>query len=296
LSLEIRSGIEVIEQNASLYEEKNFDKRIDAIDFLEFHIIDQIEGLLHKTAQSDELILLKHRAEKIKSDLEQIDINLFQKLRANIWLGKYSAKGFSNLVHEYVDFDLDNSRYQEEGYDNLDIFINGLLSIKAIPEQTKDLQPEMVFYQKTPARVVFELVGKAQFTKDDVFVDLGSGLGQVAMLVNLLTGITCKGIEFEPAFCDYARACSKSLNLSNVSFIDIDARKADYSKGTVFFMYTPFSGEMLQDVLELLRKESRQRNICIITYGPCTSEVASQNWLTATTPANSIYKPAFFNS
>jgi SAM-dependent methyltransferase len=230
--------------------------------------------------------------------LEEIDTNLFQKLRADIKSGGYTGKAFINLVNEYVDFNVADNEHQEyPGYDNLDIFINGLSPLQTMPEQTKDLEPEMVYYQKTPARVIFELVEKVHFGNDDVFFDLGSGLGQVAILVNLLTGITVKGVEFEPAFCDYARACAAELNLTNVTFINADARKADYSDGTLFFMFTPFRGDIMQEVLAILRKESLQRKIKIITYGPCTAQVASQNWFHFATPKNDdVYKLAVFTS
>jgi len=294
----IQADIGEIEQDASLYEEKNFDQRIEIVDFLEFHIIDQIEELLLKTANQDQLILLKYRAEKIKSELEEIDTGLFQKFQANIRAGKYAGREFNNLIHEYVGFNLGDNEHQEEaGYDNLDIFINGIFSFQAMPEQTKDLEPEMVFYQKTPARIIFELVENPNFTKNDVFFDLGSGLGQAAILVNLLTGIKTKGIEFEPAFCDYAKDCATQLSLPNVTFINTDAREANYSEGTIFFMYTPFKGEILEDVLEILRKESLQRKITIITYGPCTAQVALQNWLDFTAPnEDNIYKLCFSTS
>ncbi len=294
----IWSGIEAIEQDASLYDEKNFDKRVEVIDFIELHLIDQIDALLQKVANPDELISLKHRAEKIKSELEEIDTNLFQKLRADIRTGKYKGEEFKNVVSEYVDFNLDDSEHQEEaGYDNLDIFINGLFPFHIMPEQTKYLEPGMVYYQKTPARIVFELAEKCQFAKEDVFFDLGSGLGQVAILVNLLVGVTVNGVEFEPAFCDYAIHCAAEFNLPQVTFINADARKADYSEGTIFFMYTPFSGEMLQEVLVLLRKESLMRKIKIITYGPCTAQVALQSWLDFVGPKDdNIYKLAVFTS
>jgi hypothetical protein len=296
--IEIQSYLEAIEKDSSIYEEKSFDKRVEAIDFMEFHVIDQMEELLREKAQPDKLMLLKNQAEKIKAELEAIDINLFQRLQTNIRTTEYTGKEFRNLVNEYVDFNLEDNEHQEEpDYDNLDIFINGLFSFLAMPQQTKDLEPEMVYYQKTPARIVFELVEQSHFVKEDIFFDLGSGLGQVAILVNLLTGITVKGIEFEPAFCDYARDCAAALNLSNITFINLDARKADYSQGTIFFMFTPFNGEILQEVLEILRKESLLRKIKIITYGPCTAQVALQNWLDCAVPAtNNIYKLCVFTS
>lgn len=295
---EIQSYIEKIEKDTLLRQKKNFDKRMEVIDFIDFRVIDQIEELLQKTGEPDKLLLLKYRVEKVKVELEEIDINLFQKLQAKIQTGRYTGKEFKKLVNEYTGFNLDHNEHQEEpGYDNLDIFINGLFPLQTMPEPTKDLAPEMVYYQKTPARIVFELAEKSHFTKDDVFFDLGSGLGQVAILINLLTGVTVKGIEFEPAFCDYAADCAAALNLSNVTFINVDARKADYSEGTIFFMFTPFMGEMLQEVLEILRKESLQRKIKIISYGPCTAQVALQSWLDFATPKdNNSYKLAVFTS
>ena len=157
-----------------------------------------------------------------------------------------------------------------------------------MPEQSKELEPEMVFYQKTPVRIIFELAGKCNFASSDVFFDLGSGLGQVPMLVNLLTGIKSIGIEFEPAFCEYSMNCAKELGLSDVHFINTDARKADYSGGNVFFMYTPFEGDMLKEVLEMLLKESLERGIRIITYGPCSSVVATESWLIPESDTGSI--------
>lgn len=296
--LEINSHIEAIENDASLLEEKNFEKRMEAIDFIEFHVIGWIEGEVLLKADQPAQLLQKHRAEKLKADLEKIDVGLFQQLRADIRTGRYTGKEFKNLVNQYVDFNLeDNERQEEPGYDNLDLFINGLFPPLSIPEQTKDLEPEMVFYQKTPARIVFELVEKCHFKKEDVFFDLGSGLGQVAILVNLLTGIKVRGIEFESAFCDYAGSCASALALVNVEFVNTDARDANYSEGTVVFMYTPFSGEMLQEVLEVLRKESLSRKIKIITYGPCTAEIATQSWLDLAGPKNPhLYQLAVFTS
>ncbi|HEY5371772.1 MAG TPA: class I SAM-dependent methyltransferase [Hanamia sp.] len=292
---EIQSHFEEIEKDVALLDEKNFDQRMEAIDFIEFCIIDQVEMSLQKTGQPNELILLRHRAGKIKLELEKINVSLFQKIRANIRRGEHRGKRFRDLVDQYVN--LHNEQRSETGYDNLDIFINGLFSLCDMPELTTELQTEMVYYQKTPARIVFEMVEKVHFTSNDIFFDLGSGLGQAAILVNLLTGARAIGVEFEPAFSEYAQNCAGGLNIPVVTFLNVDAREADYSEGTVFFMFTPFIGKMLQEVLELLKKESLLRKIKIITYGPCTAMVASQSWLTGTIKRNNdIYKLAFFNS
>jgi len=294
----IQSYIRAIEEDVSLREETNFDQRIEVIDFIGFQVIDQLEALLQNTDHPESLILFKARAEKLRCELEEIDRTLFHKLRTTIRTKALTGNEFKELITEYVDLSSDNPHDQAEpGYDNLDIFINGLSLFQAMPEQTKILESDMVGYQKTPARIVFELVERFHFRQEDVFFDLGSGLGQVAILVSLLTGVPVKGIEFEPAFCDYAEDCAADLSLSNVTFINVDARKADYSKGTIFFMYTPFRGGILEEVLTALRKESLGRKIKIITYGPCTAQVALQSWLELVAPGDSnIYKPAIFNS
>jgi hypothetical protein len=294
----IRSYIRAIEEDASLCEENNFDQRIEVIDFIGFQVIDQIEALLQNTDHPESLTQLRTRVERLKCELEEIDRTLFHKLRARIRIKALTGNEFKNLITEYVDLNSSPPHHLEEpGYDNLDIFINGLSLFQAMPDQTRILEPDMVGYQKTPARVVLELVKRFHFRQEDVFFDLGSGLGQVAILVNLLTGITVKGIELEPAFCDYAGDCAADLNLSNVTFINVDAREADYSEGTIFFMYTPFRGGILDEVAAVLRKESLQRKITIITYGPCTAQVALQNWLEFAAPGDSnIYKLGVFNS
>ncbi|HTD40829.1 MAG TPA: hypothetical protein VK671_09430 [Mucilaginibacter sp.] len=276
----MESDIRAIEENAALYEETNFYSRADAIDFIDFHILDRIEILSPDIKLKEKLDILKLRAEKAKYELERIDANLFKQLRENIRNGIYTKSSFNEMISKYMGYNVSEIGQPDKiGYDNLDVFINKLLSVEAVPNATIAAEPEMVFYQKTPARIILKMTDLAQLSKNDVFFDLGSGLGQVAMLVNLISGATARGIEYEPAYCDYAKACASQLNLSNVEFINTDARKGDYSKGTVFFMYTPFEGSMLQDMMEILQKESQKRTIRIFTYGPCSSNIALQTWL-----------------
>jgi hypothetical protein len=295
---EIQSDIEAIERNSALFKETNFDSRVEAIEYIEFNIIDRIDGLFQTINQPEELTTLKQCAERVKNQLEEIDDNLFQRLRADIREGGCTGTALKGLIDEYVGCNSRGSRQQDEiGYDSLDVFINDLLLINTVPIETKDREPEMVYYQQTPARIILELVEKAHLTGEDVFYDLGSGLGQVPILVYLLSGVTAKGVEFEPAYCDYARACAAELNLSRIEFINVDARDADYSDGTVFFIYTPFKGKLLQEVLERLRGESRRRMIKLFTYGPCTPQVSRQSWLKCVDQNEAhIYKLGVFRS
>jgi hypothetical protein len=67
-----------------------------------------------------------------------------------------------------------------------------------------------------------------------------------------------------------------------VSFINQDASEADYTDGTFFFMYTPFTGRLLQQVLDKLDREAQTRPITLAAYGPCTVHVERQSWLQPT--------------
>ncbi len=294
----IQTYISEAEQNNAIREEKNFDARRDVIDFIEWDILNRIEDLLRKTNDSNTLNSLRLRTEKLKSELEKIDARLFQKLRTNIRNPAAGGTKFIHLLEEFFDIHSNEKKvFEEPAYDNLDVFINQIYSPLDIPKPTRELEPEMVYYQKTPARIILQLVSELTFHNDDVFFDLGSGLGQVVILVHLLTGIRAIGVEFEPAFSGFAAGCARDLQLSHVEFIHADAREADYSEGTVFFMFTPFSGSILQEVLELLRKESLKRKIKIITYGPCTTQVALADWLDSGPIRDlSIYKPVVFTS
>jgi len=295
---ELQADIEIIKKNYSLWDEKNFSSRADVIDDIEFHIIERIDGLFQNQSHARELADLERDAEQVKLQLEKINIDLFGRLRAKIQTGGCRGAAFRDMIEEFAGDSLKESADQPAiGYDNLDVFVDGLFPIATLPEETRAREPEMVFYQKTPARIIFELVDKANFNKEDVFYDLGSGLGQVGILVNLLSEVRTRGVEFEPTYCDYASACATELNLPDVQFINADARKADYSDGTVFFMYTPFEGEMLREVLEKLQAASKDRAIKLFTYGPCSFQVGKQNWLKHENRGGiTIYKLAMFSN
>ena len=220
-SQEIQSDIEAIEKSKALDEEANFIDRAEAIDFIEFHIVDRIDCILSGSSQVEDPTGLKQRAELLKNRLEEIDETLFQRLRVDIRSGNYTCEDLRRQFDKYVGRacrERSQDAFWEQGYDALDMFVSGLLRIDVAPEGTKEREPDMVFFQPTPARIVLELVEEVNIVKDDVFYDLGSGLGQVPILVGLLTGARTKGIEFEPAYCDYAQQCARRLNLSHIEF------------------------------------------------------------------------------
>ncbi len=102
--------------------------------------------------------------------------------------------------------------------------------------------------------------------EDDVLVDLGSGLGRVAILANLMTGARAHGIEIQRHLVDSARCRAARLGLDRVTFEQADAREAALD-GSVFFLYAPFNGDMLAAVLGRLEALARRRNFAVVTVG-----------------------------
>ncbi len=171
-----------------------------------------------------------------------------------------------------------------EGYDALDALAEGVLRLRAPRAQAAALAPDLVFYQPTPARHLFDALRRLALGPADTLVDLGSGLGQVPLLTAAATPARALGIELEPAYLPSARECARRLRLARASFLQGDARQADLGAGTVFYLYTPFLGPVLEAVLERLRGQAAQRPIRICTLGPCTAAFASLDWLRALGP------------
>jgi hypothetical protein len=145
--------------------------------------------------------------------------------------------------------------------------------------------PEMTAYQPTPMRHILDLIATSAFSCKDVFVDLGSGLGHVPLLVCILAKIRTIGVEVQPEYAASAQETAQQLNLSRVQFMAEDARAADLSTGTVFHMFTPFTGSILSDVLDRLHWQSKTRQIRISSLGPCTRILQRQTWITQTRPS-----------
>jgi hypothetical protein len=292
----LQSQLDAFDQPA-LYEQGNFQGRAKVIDTIASEIVDQIDELLAYPSQPHKLRLLRRAAEQLQQRLQAVDEQVFQGLRSTI-RGGCRGEPLRQLIEGFVGIGVaDEQGRAVVGYDSLDRLVTGILDTGAPPEARLELEPEMVLYQRTPARIIFELVRRANLAPQDCFYDLGSGKGHVATLVHLLSGATARGVEFEPAFCEYARACAAALDLTEVEFINMDARQADYAEGTVFFLYTPFDGAMLLEVLARLRARSRSGPIRLATYGRCTSIVAQQDWLSPPSPAEpGSYRLALFDS
>ncbi|HET6552562.1 MAG TPA: hypothetical protein VFG49_03415 [Dyella sp.] len=247
------------------------------------HAIERLEEWLDDAAEADPL---RARARSLLMRLTAVQRQLCGSIRADIRKGG----GTQALRRWSPGRDID----AVEGYDHLDALLGEVFAFDEPNEAISPLEPGMVFYQPTPVRHIFDLVQRAVVTRDDVFIDLGSGLGHVPMLASILTGAQCVGIEREPVYARLAQQTAASLQLDRLTFIAQDVRDADLSQGTVFYLYTPFTGDILRTVLDALRNESARRPVRIVTFGPCAGVIAEEAWLQPAGPCEANRITVFY--
>jgi histone methylation protein DOT1 len=269
----LQSLIEELEQDRSLDEPERLRERIEAVDRLDIYLPDGRSPVLDANSADADFHL---RARSLYTHFESANFELYQTIRGEI----QRATGPYRLLRWVPDrtggpADLAKG----DGYDYLDELISGVLDFEEPDAEGVAPAQDMVFYQPTPARHIFDLIDRIALTERDVLVDLGSGLGHVPLLVSICTSARSIGVEVEAAYVDCARRCAERLNRNNVTFLQQDARFADLSSGTVFYLYTPFTGNVLRTVLDRLQREAIGREIRICAFGPCTPIIAREPWL-----------------
>lgn len=163
-----------------------------------------------------------------------------------------------------------------------DAWLDVLWDIDELPEDDPLLPRGCVPYLPCPVDSVLEAVQKAEVTQHDVFVDVGAGLGRASVLVHLLAGAGCIGLEIQPELVKAARGRSAWLNLDRLRFVEGDAAELVrfITIGTVFFLYCPFSGARLDCVLDGLKSIActRQIRVCCVGMPPL-----NRTWLSPMT-------------
>src|SRR5262249_10133448 len=122
-----------------------------------------------------------------------------------------------------------------------DACVDRAFGIEELPADGPALPIGCVPYLPSPVDLLLQAVDHASVRATDVVVDVGSGLGRAAALMQLLTGARVVGVEVQPAFVAAARALATRLRLPDVSFVEGDAPELApaFADGSVFFLYCP---------------------------------------------------------
>jgi hypothetical protein len=129
------------------------------------------------------------------------------------------------------------------------------------PPDIPDLPRGSVPYLRCGVEEILAMVRDVPLRPDDDFVDLGSGLGRVAILAHLLSGARARGVEIQEHLVRSGEARCVELGLP-ISFVCANAAEIELD-GSVFFLYAPFNGEVLASVLRRLEDVAQRRPIVL---------------------------------
>lgn len=162
-------------------------------------------------------------------------------------------------------------------------WVDRLLGLETPLNDGTDLPRGCVPYLPCPVDALICALEQAQVGPRDVVVDVGSGLGRALVLTQLWTGARVIGVEVQAHLVALARELVTRTGLAGASLVHGDASECVRSlpTATVFFLYCPFSGERLRNLLAELEALSRSRPLRIC--GVCLPEL-HQDWLVRVTP------------
>lgn len=141
-----------------------------------------------------------------------------------------------------------------------------------------------VVYESADYAFLYKIRRLLRLQPNDVFYDVGSGMGRVLCVMARRRVRKCVGIELFEPLCESAIRNAKSLRArrSPIEIVCGDAATADLSDGTVYFLYNPFGRETMADVLRNISHslESNPRQIKIVYYNAVHNDLlAATGWL-----------------
>ena len=150
--------------------------------------------------------------------------------------------------------------------DARDAGVETYLNIRTCDVSSVSPGEHLIGYHQSGVDAVLQAFAEVPLQAHDVLIDLGSGLGKVVMLAHLLTGAKARGIEIQSRLVEQARGAATRLGL-DVDFTQADVRDSPLDDGTVFFLYLPFTGPVLADVLRRLEQVAKLHAIVVCALG-----------------------------
>jgi SAM-dependent methyltransferase len=181
-----------------------------------------------------------------------------------------SLQSFECLIHDWW-FDRQFG-VQTKGKINL-----SSLGVKT-PYLEKDKRQRS--YQATRVRAFRKLMATLAPHKDNVFVDLGSGMGRMLLLAMEYGFRKAVGVELSSHLCRIARRNIEIYRENHptrteVEIVESDVMEYDLKDDeSVYFLFNPFSDEVMGVFFEKLRLslENRARQVWIIYNNPVYQE------------------------
>ncbi|MBI4815868.1 MAG: hypothetical protein HY791_06410 [Deltaproteobacteria bacterium] len=218
----------------------------------------EILAILHPAETS-----IRDRANGLLQRLRQVDEFQLGPVRAALTRGAPSPEMLDKCLSELARPDID-------------AFLEKVLEIERGDGMPQELGPNLVPYHPSPAWAALAVARRLR--PEDTLFELGCGLGKVTLIAGLWSRASVVGIEIEERLAARARARAAAL-APRVTIRVEDARESDLSTGTDFYLYTPFLGDVLTEVLYHLEAVAWTHPIRVWTLGRVTEEVGLVGWL-----------------
>lgn len=102
-------------------------------------------------------------------------------------------------------------------------------------------------YGETPWLTISKIINEIEIFSDDIFVELGSGMGFFSFFMNQVFGINSIGLEIREKFVIITNRIVDILDLRNIKFIKTDIFEYDFSYATIIYLTaTCFSSRQLE--------------------------------------------------
>ena len=135
------------------------------------------------------------------------------------------------------------------------------------------------YYMPTSYADLLKVFRRAHLGSNDVFVDLGSGMGRAVFLASYLGVRKSIGLELVASLHEAAEANRRRGNWPNVEFHLGDARETIFPEVTLLWMFNPFGPAIMEEMLAMLR-EKRTGRLRIIYLNPLhDDELERAGWL-----------------
>ncbi len=143
--------------------------------------------------------------------------------------------------------------------------------------------PDAYHYATMFYSTIRKVLDRLELGHDDVVVDIGCGKGRVVCLAALNDVKKVVGVDLSGEFCDAARANARNMRgrRAPIEVHNVPAQEFDYSGTTAVFLFNPFGATTLDEVLNKIVSDVKDRSRLRIAYAnPAHDDVFTRHsWL-----------------
>jgi hypothetical protein len=146
------------------------------------------------------------------------------------------------------------------------LYAEKLLGVDCPPAIDRNPDQRFLNYEATKLESIIDVLENGDIHANDVFFDIGGGMGKVPMLVHWATGARAVSVEYQQPLCIASAELGRRLGFSGFEVMHADARAVDYSGGTKFFLFNPFLGEILRETMAKIEVVARSATVPITVF------------------------------